>query len=108
MAGNGMEHGAIQEPPFVSRVADGWYMNVKVQPGAKKSEIFGVSEDNLLRIRLAAPAVENKANQALVEFVAKKLQLKKNKVTLSSGDKSRQKRLFIPAEAAPDWAGLTA
>lgn len=95
-----------QEPIFVTQATDGWYVNVRVQPGAKKSEISGVAEDNVLRIRLAAPAVENKANQALVEFVAKKLQLKKNKVTLASGDKSRQKRLFIPAGAAPDWSGL--
>lgn len=107
MAGDGIESGEKREPPYVSRSDDGWYVNVKVQPGAKKSEISGVSEDNLLRIRLAAPAVENKANQALVEFVAKKLQVKKNKVTLTSGDKSRQKRLFIPAEATPDWTGLT-
>lgn len=99
---------AIPEPglPCVTAAPDGWYINVRVQPGAKKSEISGLSEDNFLRIRLAAPAVDNKANQALTEFVAKKLQLKKNKVTLASGDKSRQKRLFVPAETEPFWAGL--
>lgn len=95
--------------PFVTRADEGWYLNIRVQPGAKKSEITGVVED-ALRVRLAAPAVENKANQALVEFMAKKLGLKKNKVSLTSGEKSRQKRLFISSAAAgtePDWAGLS-
>lgn len=91
--------------PFVTQTDDGWYLNIRVQPGAKKSEICGVAESSL-RVRLAAPAVENKANQALMEFMAKKLGLKKNKVSLASGEKSRQKRLFIAAESAPDWGAL--
>lgn len=90
---------------FVTQTPDGWYINVRVQPGAKKSELAGIVED-ALKIRLAAPAVDNKANQALVEFVAKKLQLKKNKVTLTSGEKSRQKRLFVSSDNEPDWSGI--
>lgn len=92
--------------PFVTRAASGWYIAVRVQPGAKKSELSGTAE-NMLRVRLAAPAVENKANQALLEFMAGLLNVKKNKVSLAAGEKSRQKRLFIPAEAAPDWSALT-
>lgn len=91
--------------PFVTGAEDGWYLNVRVQPGAKKSELCGMA-GGALRVRLAAPAVENKANLALLDFMAKALGLKKNKVILAGGEKSRQKRLFIPAGAAPEWAAL--
>ncbi|MDL2285181.1 DUF167 domain-containing protein [Desulfovibrio sp. OttesenSCG-928-F07] len=91
--------------PFIIRSPEGWYILIKVQPGAKKSELCGLSED-MLKIRLAAPAVDNKANQALVEFIAEKLQIRKNKVTLASGEKSRKKKLFISHEDSPYWNGI--
>ncbi len=102
--------GAEQPPdlsgvPCVITAADGWYVLVWVQPGAKKSELCGVS-DSMLKIRLAAPAVDNKANQALLEFMAEKLQIRKNKVILAGGDKSRKKKLFIPAGVSPHWDGI--
>ena len=58
-------------PPFAAKAeGDGWFLAVRVQPGAKKSEYVGVA-DNRLRIRLAAPAVENKANKALSHLLLK-------------------------------------
>lgn len=82
-------------------------MLVKVQPGAKKTELAGTSE-GLLRVRLAAPAVDNKANSALLEFMAAQIGTRKNKIQLASGEKSRKKRLFVPREAKPDFTALTA
>lgn len=84
----------------------GWYLLVRVQPGAKKSEFAGVL-DGRLRIRLAAPAVENKANKALVAFIAKSLGLRPNRVSLISGEQGRQKRIFIDTVEEPDWQILT-
>jgi uncharacterized protein (TIGR00251 family) len=63
--------------------------------------------DGRLRIRLAAPAVENKANKALVAFVAETLGLRTAKVTLASGETGRRKRLIVEAEKEPDWMKLT-
>lgn len=100
------ENNQIAELPiFVVETESGWYILVKVQPGAKKSELCGISED-MLKIRLAAPAVDNKANQALVEFVAEKLQIRKNKISLTSGEKSRKKKLFISSQESPVWDGI--
>lgn len=93
--------------PFVTETGDGWYISVRVQPGAKKSELCGEIE-GALKVRLSAPAVDNKANQALLEFMAGLLSLKKNKVILAGGEKSRQKKLFIAKGAGPDWTGLDA
>lgn len=97
----------MQHLPFIQETTQGWQLLVKVQPGAKKTELAGLSE-GLLRVRLAAPAVDNKANAALLEFMADKLGIRKNKIRLAAGDKSRQKRLFVPSEAEPDFSILAA
>ena len=49
-----------------------------------------------LRVRIAAPPVEGKANAALREFLAKALGLPKSSVSLDKGDGSRLKTFLIP------------
>lgn len=85
----------------------GWDLLVWVQPGAKKNEFAG-AQDMRLRVRLTAPAVENKANKALVAFVAKTLGLKNSQVTLAAGETGRRKRLHIDSENEPDWTRFAA
>jgi|SRR5579863_762880 len=67
---------------------------VRVQPRASRDEIIG-EMDGALRIRLQAPAVEDRANEALVEFLARLLKTPKSAVRILSGDRSRSKRLEI-------------
>jgi uncharacterized protein YggU (UPF0235/DUF167 family) len=59
-----------------------------------------------LRVRLTAPAVDNKANEALVAFVAGRLGLRSSRVRLASGSAGRAKRLFLDVEEEPDWSLL--
>lgn len=93
-------------PPYVEPAGtEGWFLLVRVQPGAKRSEFAGVL-DGRLRIRLAAPAVENKANRALAAFVAGALGLRASKVSLVSGETGRVKRLLVHADTVPDWSRL--
>lgn len=73
---------------------DGVTLTLHIQPGAKKTEVAGEHGD-ALKIRLAAPPVDGKANAALIEFVAKRLGLAKNKVELKSGLSSRRKVLAV-------------
>lgn len=75
-------------------------LTLHIQPGAKKTEIAGEYGD-ALKIRLAAPPVDGKANAALVGFVAERLGLAKSAVTLKSGQTSRRKVLEI-VDAPPD------
>jgi uncharacterized protein (TIGR00251 family) len=51
--------------------------------------------DGIIKIRIAAPAVENAANEALVEFVAEALGVSKRSVRIVSGGASRRKVLEI-------------
>jgi len=67
---------------------------VRVQPRASKDEIAGVM-GGALKIRLQAPALENRANEALVEFLALLLKTPKAAVRILSGDRSRTKRIEI-------------
>lgn len=69
-------------------------LTLHIQPGAKKTEVAGLYGD-ALKIRLAAPPVDGKANAALIEFVAERLGLAKSAVSLKSGQTSRRKVLAI-------------
>jgi uncharacterized protein len=67
---------------------------VRVQPRASRDEIAGVVE-GALKIRLCAPAVKNRANEALVEFLAVLLKTSKSAVRIRSGEQSRVKRVEV-------------
>ena len=68
--------------------------SVRVQPRASKDELAG-EMNGALRVRLQSPAVENRANDALIEFLAGLLKTPKSAVRIFSGDRSRIKRIEI-------------
>jgi len=75
-----------------------------VQPGAKRTEVAGQHGD-ALRIRLAAPPVEGRANAALLRFLADAFDVPVSSVTLLRGEASRKKTVRIVApRARPDRA----
>jgi uncharacterized protein (TIGR00251 family) len=67
---------------------------VWVSPGAARSEIVGAA-DGRLRVRLAAPAREGRANEELVRLLAKTLGVPRRQVELVAGEGSRRKDLRI-------------
>lgn len=69
-------------------------LSVRVQPRASKDELAGTM-DGALKIRLRAPALENRANEALIEFLADLLKTAKSAVRIQSGAQSRSKRVEI-------------
>lgn len=69
-------------------------LQIRVQPRASRDEIAG-EMNGALKIRLQAPAVEDRANEALVEFLARLLKTPKSAVRILSGERSRSKRLEI-------------
>lgn len=93
----------MELPEYASLAGPGqWRIQVRVLPGAKRNEVDGV-HDGRLKLRLTAPAVENKANKALIAFAAKLFQVKKSGVSIVSGEKCREKTLLIAAESSPPW-----
>ena len=69
-------------------------LELHVQPGAKRTEFAGKHGERL-KVRLAAPAHEGRANQALVEFLADYYRVPKKNVTIANGARSRTKRVVI-------------
>jgi uncharacterized protein len=67
---------------------------VRVQPRASKDEIAGVM-GGALKVRLRAPAVEDRANEALCEYLAELLKTPKAAVRILSGHHSRSKRVEV-------------
>jgi uncharacterized protein (TIGR00251 family) len=67
---------------------------VHAQPGARVSGIAG-EHGGALKIRIAAPAVENKANAALVGFISEVLGVPVSSVTLLRGARGRRKSVEI-------------
>ncbi len=91
---------------WLNRAADGSVvLTLHIQPGAKKTEITGLHGE-ALKIRLAAPPVDGKANAALIAFLAKACGVSKSAVELVSGDTCRAKRVRVSGADAARVAAL--
>jgi uncharacterized protein len=74
-------------------------LSIHALPGAKKNEVLTAIPGQPVRIKISAPPVEGKANQALVDFLHDVLQLRKSQIEIVGGLNSREKRVKL--------AGLT-
>ena len=69
-------------------------IDIRVQPRASRSEIAGTLGERL-RVRLQAPPVDGRANEALVEFLARTFDVPRGAVTIEHGLRGRDKRVRI-------------
>jgi uncharacterized protein YggU (UPF0235/DUF167 family) len=74
---------------------DGAALTVRVVPGTASSCLAGLA-GGVLRVRVAAPAVEGKANAALLSFLAGRLGLRPRALCLAVGERGREKLVVIP------------
>lgn len=68
-------------------------LNIKVVPQAKKNQIK--QENDILKVYLTAPALDGKANKALIAVISDHLGVKKKDVIIKKGLKTRNKTLII-------------
>ena len=88
-----------ESPSWLRQDGDAVLLTLHIQPGAKRTETAGTHGD-ALKIRLNAPPVDGKANEALIAFLAKLLGVPKSAVELVSGQTSRAKRVRVAGVAA--------
>ena len=69
-------------------------LSLYCQPGAKSTEVQG-EHDGRLKIRLSAPPVDGKANEALIQWLSKTLEIRRANIELLAGDLSRLKRVRV-------------
>ncbi len=81
---------------WCSAIPGGVRVAVQVMPNAKKTEVVGV-QDEALKIRLQAPALEGRANEALIRYLARQLDVPKSAITLTHGQTNKRKLLEVKA-----------
>jgi uncharacterized protein (TIGR00251 family) len=81
-------------PPWLRVAGADVVLSLHIQPGAKKPEVAGLHGE-ALKIRLHAPPVDGKANDALIAFLAERLGVPKARVVLEAGQTSRSKRVRV-------------
>jgi uncharacterized protein (TIGR00251 family) len=84
----------MSDHPELTPNDGGVILAVHVQPGAGRTEVVGRHGD-ALKLRVAAPPTGNRANDAVVDLVAKEFNLKRADVDVLSGATSRDKRLKL-------------
>ena len=96
--------------PIVQDTKGGAIITIQVQPKASKSECVGLHGD-ALKIRVAAPPIDGRANDALLEFLATQLNVAPSTLAIHAGAGGRHKRVLCTTLSAADVLarlGLTA
>jgi len=86
----------------IQESATGISFQVKVHPRAKKDAITGALGD-ALKLSLTAPPIEDRANEACIEFFARLLKLPRSSITIASGQSSRLKIIRIIGITAAEF-----
>ena len=91
-------------PPCVVAAGAGCVLHLAVAPGARRTGADGL-HDGCLRVRLVAPPVDGKANDALLAWLAGELGLPRRAVRLQRGQSSRRKQVALdaPPQAVAHW-----
>jgi len=89
-------------PPALEARDGGVVIRVRVQPRASREAISGTLE--ALKVALTAPPVDGEANAALIVLLARRLGVPKSALMLVSGEKSRDKAVFVPGKTVDDVA----
>lgn len=69
-------------------------LKLYIQPGARRHEIIGPMQDEL-KIKLASPPLEGRANAALIKWLAELFKVPRSNILLKSGEKSRHKTVHV-------------
>ncbi|MEC5385663.1 DUF167 domain-containing protein [Uliginosibacterium sp. H3] len=93
---------------WLRRASDGTVtLTLHAQPGAKRTEFAGLYGE-ALKIRLAAPPIDGKANAVLTNFLATYLSVPKVAISILSGESSRHKILWVQGAGEAALAKLEA
>lgn len=89
----------VEVHQIINRIGRRLILSVRVSPGAKRVGIEGLWNDSAIKIAVQSPAVEGKANTALIDFLATVCGIRKSAVSILSGEISRCKRVQLDFES---------
>ncbi|MEX2143092.1 MAG: DUF167 domain-containing protein [Anaerolineales bacterium] len=84
-----------RKPRRLSNSRRGAALAIRVTPRARRDEVVEVLADQTVKIRLTAPPLEGKANEALIEFLAKVLDVPRTRIEIIAGETGRDKLVSI-------------
>jgi uncharacterized protein len=87
----------------ISPTATGVLLRLRVQPRASREEVAGVTADTI-RLRVTAPPVDGAANEALIRFLAAKLNVPQSALELVSGRTGRTKVVAVAGVSVEEAA----
>jgi uncharacterized protein (TIGR00251 family) len=76
-------------------VSNGIRLNLRVSPGAKRTSIEGAYAEGAIRLKVAAPPVDGKANAEVERFLASLLGIPRSDVAVVRGASSRDKTVLV-------------
>ena len=82
---------------------DRW-LSIRVTPNAGRDEITGL-RDGVLQVKIAAPPVEGKANKEIIEFLSRRLGVKRSAITIVKGQTGRNKVIDIEGMSREEIIG---
>lgn len=74
-------------------VDDGIILRLRISPNSSKNQF--IFADDMIKLKITAQPIENKANKAVIEYLSKLFKVPKTKITILKGDTSKEKTLLI-------------
>lgn len=72
---------------------DGIVLKLRISPNAAKNQL--ILSDEMIKLKITAQPIENKANKAVVEYLSKLFKIPKTSITILKGDTSKDKTLLL-------------
>jgi uncharacterized protein (TIGR00251 family) len=85
----------------IKETKDGVVFKIRVVPRSSRCELVEIQE-NAVKIKITAPPVEGKANEECIKFIAGKLGVRKSRVTIIAGHKSKKKTIAVSGLKSKD------
>lgn len=90
-----MSETRIPTEDFLRPTEGGVYVKLRVSPGAKSTVVKGLYGEGAIRLSIAAPPVEGKANAEVERYLARLFGLSRSEVTVTKGASNRDKLVFV-------------
>jgi uncharacterized protein (TIGR00251 family) len=78
----------------ITQHPEGWILDVRAQPGARRNGVVTVQE-GALKVAVTAPAQDGRANKAITDILRQALGLKRSQIQLVGGMTGRQKKVLV-------------
>lgn len=80
------------EDKFIEK-NDGIILRIRISPNASKNQIL--IDGDIIKVKVTAQPIENKANKAVIEFLSKLFKIPKTSISIIKGETSKDKTLFL-------------